>query len=139
MRRSPRTPTVELFSAGMLGWSVLQGMLALLAIAGVYFFAVFSGLPAEDVRSLSFFTLVLGNLMLIVVNRSEHGHPFDFLTGGNPALLGIYLLTGSLLAISVSVPSVRALFGFGPLHADDAAIIAAAIGGLVTLLLLLRH
>jgi hypothetical protein len=33
----------------------------------------------------------------------------------------------------------RQLFGFGPLHADDVAIIAAAIGSLVALLLLLRH
>jgi Ca2+-transporting ATPase len=139
MRRPPRAPTAELFSAGMLAWSVVQGVLALLAIAGVYFFAVLSGLPAEDVRSLSFFTLVLGNLMLIVVNRSEHGHPFDFLTGGNPVLLGIYLLTGTLLAVSVGLPAARTLFGFGPLHADDASIIAIAVGGLTGVLLLLRR
>jgi Ca2+-transporting ATPase len=100
---------------------------------------VLSGLPDEDVRSLAFFTLVLGNLMLIVVNRSQRGHPFDFLTGGNPVLLAIYLLTGSLLAVSVGVPAARALFGFGSLHADDAGIIATAVGGLIAILLLLRQ
>jgi Ca2+-transporting ATPase len=99
---------------------------------------VLSGLPDEDVRSLSFFTLVL-DLMLIVVNRSHHGHPFDFLTGGNRVLLAIYLLTGSLLAVSVGVPAARNLFGFGPLHADDAGIIATAIGALLAILLPLRR
>jgi Ca2+-transporting ATPase len=139
MRRPPRAPDAKLFSAGMLGWSALQGVLAFSAIATVYLFAVLSGLPDEDVRSLSFFTLVLGNLILIVVNRSHRGHPFDFLTGGNPVLLAIYLLTGSLLVVSVGVPMARELFGFGPLHTDDAGLIAAAVGGLLAILLLLRR
>ena len=139
MRRPPRSPTAQLFSAAMIGWSVLQGFTALLAIASVYLFAVHRGLPAEDVRTLSFFTLVLANLMLIVVNRSYRGHAFDFLTGGNHVLLGIYLLTGTLLAISVTWPTARSLFGFGPLHGDDLGMIAAAIGSLVLVLLLFRQ
>jgi Ca2+-transporting ATPase len=91
------------------------------------------------VRSLSFFILVLGNLMLIVVNRSERGHAFDFMTGSNPVLLGIYMLTGVLLAVSVGLAPARQLFGFGPLHADDAGIIAMAVGGLLAVLLALRR
>jgi Ca2+-transporting ATPase len=138
MRRPPRSPSAQLFSGAMLAWSILQGVLALAVVASVYFFAVYRGLPAEDVRSLSFFTLVLSNLLLIVVNRSERGRAFNFLTGGNPVLLGIYLLTGSLLAVSVGVPAARELFGFGPLHVDDAGIIAIAMGALITILLLLR-
>ncbi|MBL6617939.1 MAG: cation-translocating P-type ATPase [Reyranella sp.] len=139
MRRPPRSPTAQLFSAAMIGWSVLQGSVALLTIACVYFFAVHQGLPAEDIRTLSFFTLVLGNLMLIVVNRSSRGHAFDFLTGGNRVLLGIYVLTGTLLAISVTWPPARSLFGFGPLHGDDLGIVAVAIGLLLLILLLLRQ
>jgi len=138
MHRPPRPPNQKLFTGAMIGWSVLQGLLAFLAIGGVYAFAVVRKLPAEDIRTLSFFTLVLSNLMLIVVNRSLRGHPFDFLIGGNRVLLGIYLLTGTLLAISVTWLPARELFGFGPLHGDDLGIIAVAVLSLVAILLLLR-
>jgi Ca2+-transporting ATPase len=130
MRRPPRSPDARLFSSVMLLRSLLQGTLALLTVAAVYVLAVQQELPAEDVRSLSFFTLVLANLILILANRSFRGHPLDFLVGGNPVLLGIYGVTGALLALSVAWPPARALFGFGPLHLDDLAVVAAAIASL---------
>jgi Ca2+-transporting ATPase len=127
MRRPPRSPDAPLFSGRLLLTSLLQGALALLVVSGVYLFAVQQGLPNEDVRTLSFFTLVLSNLVLIVANRSYRGHAFDFLTGGNKVLLGIHALTVALLAISVTWGPARALFGFGPLHGDDMALVALAI------------
>jgi Ca2+-transporting ATPase len=127
MRRPPRSPHAPLFSGRLLLTSLLQGALALLVVSGVYLFAVQQGLPNEDVRTLSFFTLVLSNLVLIVANRSYRGHAFDFLTGGNKVLLGIHALTVALLAISVTWGPARALFGFGPLHGDDMALVALAI------------
>jgi Ca2+-transporting ATPase len=139
MRRPPRAPDTPLFSARLLASALLQGALALLATAGVYLFAVHQGLPDEDVRSLSFFTLVLSNLALIVANRSYRTRPFDFLTGGNRVLLGIYIVTGALLAITVAWPPARALFGFGPLHGDDLLIVALAIGALGLALAALRR
>jgi Ca2+-transporting ATPase len=139
MRRPPRAPDTPLFSARLLASALLQGALALLATAGVYLFAVHQGLPDEDVRSLSFFTLVLSNLALIVANRSYRTQPFDFLTGGNRVLMGIYIVTGALLAITVAWPPARALFGFGPLHGDDLLIVALAIGALGLALAALRR
>jgi len=139
MRRPPRSPVARLFSSAMLMRSLLQGALALLTVAGVYVLAVQRGLPVEDVRSLSFFTLVLANLVLILANRSFRGNPFDFLVGGNPVLLGIHALTGVLLLLSVTWPPVRTLFGFGPLHIDDLAVVAVAIGALGLVLMLLRR
>jgi len=139
MRRPPRAPDAPLFSARLLTASLLQGGLALLMVGAVYLFAVYWGLPDEDVRSLSFFTLVLGNLALIVANRSYRGPAFDFLTGGNRVLLGIHLLTAALLAITVTWPPARALFGFGPLHGDDLLVVALAIATLAAALTLLRR
>jgi Ca2+-transporting ATPase len=138
MHRPPRSPSAKLFSPALIVWSVAQGLIALLAIGGVYFFAIHQGLPVEDVRSLSFFTLVLANLVLIVVNRSYRGHAFDFLVGGNPVLLVIYLAVGTVLTLSVSWQPAQSLFGFGSLHFDDVGIIAAAVALLALTLLLLR-
>jgi Ca2+-transporting ATPase len=130
MTRPPRAPGARLFSAALLGSSLMQGTAALLVTVAVYLFAIQRGLPEEDVRALSFFTLVLSNLGLVVANRAYRGHPLDFLTGGNPVLLGISLLAGSLLVFVTAFPPARALFGFGPLHADDVLTIALAAGAL---------
>jgi Ca2+-transporting ATPase len=112
---------------------------ALLATSAVYLLAVQQGLPDEDVRVLSFFTLVLSNLALVVAHRSHRGHSFDFLAGGNPVLLGIHLLTGALLALVVAFPPARALFGFGVLHADDVLTVALAVGVLGLVLAAIRQ
>jgi Ca2+-transporting ATPase len=130
MTRPPRAPDAQLFSTSLLVWSLMQGTAALLVTSAVYLFSVQIGLPAEDVRALSFCTLVLSNLGLIVANRSYRGHPFDFLTGGNPVLLGIHFLAVALLVLVVAFPPARALFGFGVLHVDDVLIIVLAIGAL---------
>lgn len=139
MTRPPRAPDARLFSPSMLVASVLQGLVALLVTAGVYLLAVQRGMPEEDIRTLTFFTLVLSNLGLIVANRSFRGHPFDFLTGGNRVLLGIQVLTIAFLAATVTVPPVRRLFGFGPLHLHDAGMVALACALLGLTLALLRR
>jgi Ca2+-transporting ATPase len=139
MTRPPRAAGAQLFSMSLLTWSVLQGMAALAATASVYLLAVQRGLPDEDIRALTFFTLVLANLGLIVANRSSRGHPLDFMRGGNHLLLAIFLLTTLLLVITVTVPAVRVLFGFGPLHADDVLVVTTAGATLALVLALLRR
>lgn len=138
MTRKPRPPSERLFSGRLLVTSLLQGTAALAATAGVYLFAVHRGLPDEDVRSLTFFTLVLANLTLILAHRSYRGRTFDFLAGGNRILLGIYFLTLGVLALTVSWLPARELFGFGPLHGDDLLTVAAAVAALAGSLALLR-
>jgi Ca2+-transporting ATPase len=139
MTRPPRAPDARLFSPSMLAASVLQGLAAFLVTAGVYLLAVQRDMPEEDVRTLTFFTLVLSNLGLIVANRSFRGHPFDFLTGGNRVLLGIQVLTVAFLAATVTVPPVRRLFGFGPMHLHDMVMVALACALLGLTLALLRR
>jgi len=138
MERPPRAPGTELFSSAMIWWSAIQGLMAFGAVAGVYLLAALNELPPEDVRALAFFTLVLGNLTLILVNRSYRGAPFNFVGGRNRVLLGIFGLTGALLLLSVSWAPARHLFGFGYLHADDIGTIAGAIALLVVVLFSLR-
>ncbi|WP_139373816.1 cation-translocating P-type ATPase [Enhydrobacter aerosaccus] len=138
MRRPPRSPTARLFSTAMISWSVIQGLLAFATVAGVYLLAARRGLPAEDIRALSFFALILANIGLILINRSRRGLSVDFLTGRSPVLAGIVTFTLALLALSVSWQPARALFGFGPLHGDDIGMIVAAILAFLLVLLPLK-
>jgi Ca2+-transporting ATPase len=75
---------------------------------------------------LTFATLVIGDLGLILANRAVAGTVVTALRARKPAL---WLVMGGavlLLAAVVVVPGPRDLFRFGALHADDLATIAAA-------------
>jgi Ca2+-transporting ATPase len=137
MARPPRAPDAKLFSSALLTSSLLQGLAALLATSAVYLFGVHRGLPDGEVRAVAFLTLVLSNLGLVIANRSYGGQAFDFLAGGNRALLGIHLLTAAVLALAIAVPSARALFGFAAIGGDGllAAALALALLGLALALI----
>lgn len=139
MTRPPRAPDAPLFSSGLLASSLFQGVAALLATAAVYLFCIHRSLPDGEVRTLSFLTLVLSNLALVVANRSRLGHPLDFLTGGNPVLMGIHALTFMVLATAVAVPPVRALFGFAVVGLMELAVVAVALAVLGLVLALSRR
>jgi Ca2+-transporting ATPase len=70
MRRPPREPSAPLFSASLLGWSVMQGLVALALTAGIFVVALEQGMAEAAVRSLTFFALVMSIVGLILVNRS---------------------------------------------------------------------
>ena len=139
MTRPPRAPAARLFSSSLLTSSLLQGVAALLATSAVYLLSVHRGLPEEEVRAMAFLTLVLSNLGLVIANRSYRGHPFDFLTGGNPVLLGIHLLTIVLLGLVLALPPARTLFGFGMMRPDHGLAVALAIVLLGLVLALIRR
>ena len=70
MRRPPRPPSAPLFTAGFVIWSLLQGALVLVLVAGLFIMALRQNLPEPDARSLAFAALVAANLGLVLVNRS---------------------------------------------------------------------
>jgi Ca2+-transporting ATPase len=134
MRRPPRSPREPLLSATLIGWSLLQGALALAASAAVFLFAVREGMPDSEVRSLAFVALVAANLGLIFANRSFSASLLTAVTRRNPVLWGSLIVTGLLLGAIITWPPLRDLFRLGPMHLDDLMLCAGA--GLVLLLIL---
>ncbi len=134
MRRPPRDPAAPLFSAGLIGWSVLQGAVVLALTAGIYLVALDRGMPEAEVRSLTFFALVLGIVALIFVNRSFSASIITAFRRRNAALRWVMLVVTVMLALTLLVPFAQRMFRFGPLHADDLAVTVAA--GLATILIL---
>jgi hypothetical protein len=79
--------------------------------------AIARGLPA-DARSLTFVSLVLMNLGLVLVNRSFSTSLAELIAKTNRALVWVSAVAIVLLALVVDLATRRELFPFGPLHAD---------------------
>jgi Ca2+-transporting ATPase len=124
MRRPPRAPDQALFSGALIAWSLLQGSLAFALVAGVFVVAYQRGMPAEEVRALVFFSLVLAIISLIFVNRSFSTSLVVALGMRNCALVVVLLMVATILALSLLWPLASELFHFGPLHFDDLTLTA---------------
>jgi Ca2+-transporting ATPase len=134
MKRPPRAVTSPLFSPSLVIWGLLQGIVALVPLGFLYSFALRRGLPEGDARALTFVSLVLIDLGLVLVNRSFSQSPFRSAGRGNKALWWVSGVTGALLAAVLVWRAGRDLFQFGPLHADDLTLVAALVVAVVAVL-----
>jgi Ca2+-transporting ATPase len=125
MRRPPRDPKSPLLLRRRIVWALLQGLIALLLLAGVLISASRMGMPEGDLRALVFTSLVLVNMGLIVVNRSFESSLARAILQPNRALLILVGGVFCLLGIALFWPPARALFHFGRLHWGDLATCAA--------------
>jgi Ca2+-transporting ATPase len=119
MSRPPRDPKSLLFSFPLILWSLLQGTTVLVATAAIFLIAWKRGMPEAEVRSLAFVTLVVGNIALILAGRSFSTSIVSAFWRPNPVLWIVLGLDAALLSAILSLPTLRVLFRFGPLHPDD--------------------
>jgi Ca2+-transporting ATPase len=126
MRRPPRAPDQPLFSRQLIGWSLLQGALALGLVATIFVTAFHRNMPDDEVRALAFFSLVLAIVSLIFVNRSFSASLITALGRPNGALAWVLVVVTAILAMTLLWPLVSGLFKFGPLHLDDLALTLGA-------------
>lgn len=127
MDSPPRGVSEPMFGARVLTIAVLQGLSVLAATVGVYLWSVLGGYADGVVRSLTFATLVIGNMALILVNRSWRLSVWrTFRHRRNPALRWILLGAGALLVTVLTVPGLRHAFSFGPLPLTGWLIAVAA-------------
>jgi len=127
MRRPPRDPRARLFSAQMLGISLLLGASVLVAVWLACWGALESGLTADAVRSFAFVAMVVGNLAMIHATRSRDRTMLAALRSASSVLWWITAGTLVALAAAVYVPPVAGVFRFAPLSSGELAV-AAAVG-----------
>ena len=92
-----------------------------------------TGHRETDVRALTFATLVIGNLGLILVNRSWTQTVIAGVVRSRNTALG-WVVGGALgfLTLLLTVPFLRDLFRFAPMHAVDIGVVVlAAAAGVV--------
>jgi Ca2+-transporting ATPase len=133
MSQPPRRKSEPLFGRGRITIAVLQGVVVFVTVVGVYGWAVWSGKPDGEIRSLTFATLVLANLGLIMVNRSWRLSILGTIRERkNPAVKWIFGVTLSILSLLIFVPPVRSAFDFGEIQVRDIAIpLLAAVASIL--------
>jgi P-type Ca2+ transporter type 2C len=126
MKRPPRNSKESLFGARTIGISVLQGLMVLVVILAVYYIAMHRGQGEKDARALTFCTLIIANLGLIMTNRSWSRTIPSTLKTPNKAVW--WVLGGAVvfLGLVLYVPLLRDLFRFSTLHPLDLVICVAA-------------
>jgi P-type Ca2+ transporter type 2C len=132
MKRPPRNPKEPLFGRKTVGLAVLQGIGILAIILAIFTIALYRGQGELDARALTFTTLILANLGLILSESSSSRLSLKILRSPNPSLW--WVIGGGLffLVLVLYIPFLRQLFSFSFLHPIDLLICLG--GGAIGLL-----
>ncbi|MDD1657892.1 MAG: cation-translocating P-type ATPase [Methanomicrobiales archaeon] len=126
MERPPRRRDEQLFTRRTLALSLMQGAVVLALVLGVYAGALSRGLGEAEVRTLTFTTIVIANLGLILTNRSWSETLSTTLKSPNRALSWVMLGTLACLALVLFIPTLQDLFRFAPVPPLYLAVAAGA-------------
>lgn len=126
MQRPPRDARSPLFTSRTAGLSLLQGASIFAIVLVVFRLSLNLGSPEAEARALTFTTLIVANLALVLADRSQTRTILATLRTRNLALWGIIGGALALLALVLYVPFLRELFGFAFLHPSDLLICLAA-------------
>jgi Ca2+-transporting ATPase len=132
MSRPPRNPREPLLGWKTQGLSFLQGFSVLIIVLGVFYIALRNGQGEMDARALTFTTLIVANLGLILTNRSWSRTILGTLRMPNKALWWVLASTVLFLGLVLYIPFLRNLFHFSRLHLNDLILCLSA--GVVSIL-----
>jgi Ca2+-transporting ATPase len=112
MARPPRAPAAALFTTRALAASLLQGLLVLAAVATLMLALLAGGAAEPAVRASGFIALLLGNIGLVLRNRSFGASCWQALARRNPALWWVIGATSALMGVVFALEPLRTLFRF---------------------------
>jgi P-type Ca2+ transporter type 2C len=138
MKQPPRPRGGRLLNRGTVLKSVLDGLIVLVVTALVFAVGLRREAGELDARALGFATLVLGNLILILVNRTHLQSFWKAVLTPNRAWFAVTLGALAALGLSLYVPVLRDLFKFSFLHLHDVAVCAIALLALLGMFYLSR-
>ena len=132
MNRPPRKKDEGIFTRRTLVLSLLQGFVVLAVVLVIYWSALSRGLDESEVRALTFATIVVANLCLILTNRSWSDTIITSLRTPNRALAWVFPGTIICLLLVLYIPLLQDLFQFGTISPAD--LIACILAGGVSVL-----
>ncbi len=117
MKRKPRDVKEKMFNKHSLGLSLAQGFGVLVVVLGMYLWAIASGKNDDLVRTMTFGTLMIGNIALVLVNRSAHLSIFQtFRQRKNKTIKWVLGGGIGMLVLLVNVPIAREAFNLSVLN-----------------------
>lgn len=110
MQRKPRSIKEPLFNHQMILIGLIQGLSILAMVLIIYTITLRLGLPTDQARTFAFINLVIGNLGLILSNRSQHRSILTTLNEPNKSLW--LIITGTLIVLicTLTIPFLQNLF-----------------------------
>lgn len=116
MRRPPRTTDAKIFDGAILSLGVRQGIALFGLLLLIFGGAQLADLAAEEARAMTFTAMILGNVWMILINRSWDQPLRVAMWRRNPWLWWVLGVTLSLLLAALSVPTLSAIFHFGTVN-----------------------
>lgn len=126
MKRPPRRADQPLFQREIVKKSLLQGLWVAAVVLAVHLIALWRGQGEAEARTLTFTTLMVANLGLLLNNRSWSESALVSLRRSNRVFGWISLGSLILLGMVLMIPSLRMIFKFSVLHPVDLLICAGA-------------
>lgn len=114
MKRPPRKPGDRILDRPTITIALLQGFVTLGFVLAVYLHGMMQGLSGDELRTVSFVTIVVANLALICTNRSWTESIAARFRRPNRALGWVLGGTLFFLAAVLAIPGLRTLFQFAP-------------------------
>ena len=115
MRRPPRPVKEPLFSAPTVMWSLFQGLVVLVTVGAIVWFAPQYGMSEGQTRALGFASLILSIIALILVDRSTTSSIVTAIVQPNRALFVVLPIVLALLITAMFWPFAQGIFGFAGL------------------------
>ena len=128
MNRPPRSADERLFTPKTLFLCLMQGFVVLGVVLLVYLHSLMSGLDETEVRTMTFITIVLANLLLILTNRSWSETIISTIRTPNKAMGWVFAGTICSLVLILTVPALRDLFRFSLISAEGIVTCVLAAG-----------
>lgn len=135
MRRPPRAPSEVLLPMRLVVWGGIQGAILLALSGGLYWVSHRSGMPENELRTLTFYSLILNILVLVLVNRSFSSSLARAFARPSSVFLIVGAVLAGVLALTVFWQPATLIFSFGALAGID---LLEVLGAAVALLLVLE-
>ncbi|MEQ1577407.1 MAG: cation-translocating P-type ATPase, partial [Hyphomicrobium sp.] len=135
MCRPPRAASSPLLPFNKFIWGLVQGAMALIAVATVFVVSINYGLAADEARAVTFGSLIASIIALVLVNRTFEASVISAFKQPNPTLWVVIAAATAIFAVTLRWPPARRMFDFGAFHLHD-ILISCGVG--LALLVLLE-
>ena len=126
MKRPPRHLGEPLFSRSRVLTSLIQGGGVLMVVLAAYAFTLNQGYGEGEARMVGFACLVIANLGLVFSNCSGAQSVRALIRIPNAELWWVTAGAIGFLVLVLSIPVLRSLFRFAPVHSWEIALIGVA-------------